>query len=108
MFRVLKENGVRDFVKTVKHDHFVDEQLSSIKARVLLLWGNEDRFLSAEIPPGLASGIENCEAYYVERCAHILCIEAPVNVFEAMNRLLGLEAQPDNAFARWMLRQPNA
>lgn len=104
VFRVLKDDGVRDFVKTVRSEHFVDEQLSSISARVLLLWGNADRFLSSEIPVALAAGIPNCTTYIIDNCAHILCMEAPVNVYELMGRLLGIESQPDNVFARWILR----
>lgn len=102
VFRLLKEDAVRDFIKTVEADDFVDHLLPKIAARTLLLWGREDRFLSSETPLAIARAIPACEAYYVERCAHILCLEAPLNVYRGLDRFLGLASQPDSPFTRWV------
>lgn len=98
LYRVLRDDAVRDFVKTVHTPDFVDELLGDIKARTLLLWGREDRLISEGAPVTLASGIPSCEAFYVERCAHILCLEAPLNVYDSLCRFLALEGTPENRF----------
>jgi pimeloyl-ACP methyl ester carboxylesterase len=97
LFRLLRDDAVRDFIKIVGGDDFVDDELSRVAVRTLLLWGHEDRLLSDEAPRLLASRIPHVEAWYVERCAHVLCLEAPLNVYDSLSRFLGLGGKPDNA-----------
>lgn len=104
LFRLLKDDAVRDFIKTIHSDDFVDEKLARIQAPVLLLWGHEDRLLSDEAPRELASRIPNVEAWFVERCAHILCLEAPINVYDSLLSFLHLDARPENFFTAAMRR----
>lgn len=104
LYRLLKADAVRDFIKEVGAGDFVDERLSQITCKTLLLWGREDRLLSSRIPERLAAGIPQIEAYWVERCAHILCLEAPANVYQSLNAFLGLEHRPDSSFARFVMR----
>jgi len=98
LFRLLRDDAVRDFIKTIHTSDFIDESLGSIKAPTLLLWGHEDRLLSDQAPRFLASHIPGAEAWFVERCAHILCLEAPLNVYDSMVRFLGLESRPESRF----------
>ncbi|NBX17095.1 MAG: alpha/beta hydrolase [Proteobacteria bacterium] len=98
VYRVLKEDGVRDFVKTVHQHDFLDKDLSRIQCKTLLMWGMQDKLLSPEIPLQLVSAIPNCQGYWVRDAAHILCLEAPVNVFDCLVRFLDLERFEDNNF----------
>ncbi|MEY2986766.1 MAG: hypothetical protein RJB13_287 [Pseudomonadota bacterium] len=98
LYRVLKSDGVRDFIKTVKSPDFVDEQLVRIQCPTLLMWGVQDKLLSTETPLAIIKAVPNCHAYWVREAAHILCLEAPVNVYECLVRFLKLEHIEDNTF----------
>jgi pimeloyl-ACP methyl ester carboxylesterase len=98
VYRVLKEDGVRDFVKTVHQHDFLDKDLAKIRCKTLLMWGMQDKLLSPEIPLQLVNSIPNCQGYWVRDAAHILCLEAPVNVFDCLVRFLDLERFEDNNF----------
>jgi pimeloyl-ACP methyl ester carboxylesterase len=98
LYRVLKDDSVRDFVKTVEAQDFVDKDLSKIRCPVLLMWGMQDKLLSPETPVAIVRQIPQCQGYWVRDAAHILCLEAPVNVFDSLVRFLDLEAIEDNNF----------
>lgn len=98
VYRVLKDDGVRDFVKTVGTEDFLDKDLRKIRCPTLLMWGMEDKLLSPEIPLMLTKSIPHCQGYWVRDAAHILCLEAPVNVFDSLVRFLDLEKIEDNNF----------
>jgi pimeloyl-ACP methyl ester carboxylesterase len=98
VYRVLKEEGVRDFVKTVDQQDFLDKEVSRIRCKTLLMWGMQDKLLSPEIPLQLVNTLPNCQAFWVRDAAHILCLEAPVNVFDCLVRFLDLERFEDNNF----------
>lgn len=100
MFRVLKNDGVEGFVRSITHEHLLDSLLHEISTPVLLMWGMEDRFLSPQTPEMLARNIRNIEAVYVEKCAHILCLEAPLNVYYELLRFWKIEESKDNLALR--------
>jgi pimeloyl-ACP methyl ester carboxylesterase len=98
VYRVLKDDGVRDFVKTVGPEDFLDKDLGKIKCPTLLMWGMQDKLLSPESPVAIVKAIPQCQGYWVRDAAHILCLEAPVNVFDCIVRFLDLERIEDNNF----------
>jgi abhydrolase domain-containing protein 6 len=98
LYRVLKSESVRDFVKTIKTKDFVDDQIDRIQCPVQLLWGVEDKLLSTETPLAIVKALPNCQAYWVREAAHILCLEAPVNVYECLVRFLQVDHIEDNNF----------
>lgn len=98
VYRVLKDDGVRDFVKTVESHDFLDKDLTKIKCPTLLMWGMQDKLLSPESPVALTKAIAHCQGYWVRDAAHILCLEAPVNVFDCLVRFLDLDKIEDNNF----------
>lgn len=98
LYRVLKSESVRDFVKTIRTKDFVDDQIHRIQCPVQLLWGVEDRLLSTETPLAIIKALPDCQAYWVREAAHILCLEAPVNVYECLVRFLKIEHIEDNKF----------
>lgn len=104
VYRVLKDESVRDFVKTVATEDFLDKDLEKITCPTLLMWGLEDKLLSPETPISIVKAIPHCQGYWVRNAAHILCLEAPVNVFECLVRFLDLERIEDNNFV-FLVRQ---
>lgn len=104
VYRVLKDESVRDFVKTVESSDFLDKDLRKINCPTLLMWGMQDKLLSPESPLALVKSIPNCQGYWVRDAAHILCLEAPLNVFECLVRFLDLEKIEDNNFVSLMRR----
>lgn len=95
MFKVLKNDAVAEFVKAVSKDDLLDTHLEHISTPVLLMWGKEDRLLSTKAPFVLAEKLKNVEAYFVENCGHILCLEAPRNVFESLMTYWNREPKRD-------------
>jgi abhydrolase domain-containing protein 6 len=104
LYRLLKQDSVRNFLKTIHSPDFVDKELSEIQCPTLVLWGHEDRLLSEEIALDFTHKIQNCSGFFVERCAHILCLEAPLNVYNHINQVLGTLGQPHNSFARLLMK----
>lgn len=98
LYRVLKSESVRDFVKTIHTSDFVDEQIHRIQCPTLLMWGVQDKLLSTETPLAITKAVPKCQAYWVREAAHILCLEAPVNVYECLVRFLELGHIEDNKF----------
>lgn len=98
VYRVLKDESVRDFVKTVHTDDFLDKDLSQIRCPTLLMWGMQDKLLSPETPVAIVKALNQCQGYWVRDAAHILCLEAPVNVFDCLVRFLDLDRIEDNNF----------
>jgi abhydrolase domain-containing protein 6 len=99
LFRLLRDDAVRDFIKTIHTADFIDEDLPKIEVPSLLLWGHEDRLLSDESPRYIAAHLKGVEAWFVERCAHILCLEAPLNVYDSIVGFMNLQKQPENHVA---------
>jgi pimeloyl-ACP methyl ester carboxylesterase len=104
LYRILKHESVRNLVKSVRTEDFVDSSVARITCPVLVLWGREDKLLSARIPQYLAHNLSNCEARWVENCAHILCMEAPSNVFLDCCRFWKLDSTPDSWMAKVILK----
>lgn len=91
LFRLLKDHAVRDFMKTIRPSDFMEPYLSQIKCPVLLLWGDRDSFLSQQAPHFFVRHLPDVQGFYVEDCAHILCLEAPYNCLEHMDEFFALD-----------------
>ncbi|WP_186645702.1 alpha/beta fold hydrolase [Fluviispira vulneris] len=103
LFRNLKSDHVKDLLKLSKPEHFMDSFLGKIKCPVLLLWGREDQLLSNQIPIVLTKRINNIQSIWVEKCAHVLSLEAPVNCYLEINKFLNLSGIKDNKFTKALL-----
>lgn len=104
VYRVLKDDSVRDFIKTVSSNDFLDKDLHRIKCPTLLMWGMQDKLLSAETPTAIVNAIPQCQGYWVRDAAHILCLEAPLNVYDCLVRFLDLQHFEDNNFVSLVRR----
>jgi pimeloyl-ACP methyl ester carboxylesterase len=96
LYRLLKNDAVRNFVKLLNTEDFVDGKLGKIKAPCQVLWGKEDRLISEKTPYTLLNEIPNCTAFHVEKCAHVLCLEAPLNVYDALLNFYGITEKSEN------------
>lgn len=101
LFRILKDPSVRDFLKTVTPNDFVDHQLGKLTCPTHLLWGDRDSFISQKSPHYFCRNIPNIQGYFVQDCAHILCLEAPINVLKNLDCFfeLGLDWRRGEAAA---------
>jgi pimeloyl-ACP methyl ester carboxylesterase len=90
LFRLLKDHAVRDFLKTIRPSDFMEPYLSQITCPVMVLWGDRDTFLSQQTPHFILKHVPGARGFYVENCAHILCLEAPLNCLEHMNLFFDL------------------
>ena len=100
MYRLLKDDAVRNFIKLLQAEDFIDGKLTSIKAPCLLLWGKEDRLISEKTPYTLVNEIPNCTAFHVEKCAHVLCLEAPLNVYDALLSFYNITDRTENKLTK--------
>ena len=103
LFRNLKDDRIKDFLKLTTENHFMDDNLKNIQCPVLLLWGKEDKLLSHKIPIVLANNIKNISAKWVEGCAHVLSLEAPATCFHEINQFLNLKTIKNNPFTQSVL-----
>ncbi|APJ04398.1 alpha/beta fold hydrolase [Silvanigrella aquatica] len=103
LFRNLKDERVKDLLKTTQEKYFIDSNLKKIRCPVLLLWGKEDKLLSRQIAINLNKNINNITAKWVEGCAHVLCLEAPATCFHEINKFLNLTGIKNNSFTQTVL-----
>jgi pimeloyl-ACP methyl ester carboxylesterase len=84
LVETLQTVEVRDFLRSVREEDCVEEALPQVHAPCLLLWGEEDRLLSADIPHLVASHVPSAEVYRVARRSHLLPLESPALVAGAL------------------------
>ena len=89
LYRNLRSEAVRSFVKAVQEDDFLDDKLDRIKQSTLLLWGERDRFLSPQMPGAFLAGLPAAKGYGVHGCGHIPCLESPITIARAMADFYG-------------------
>lgn len=65
-----------------------DATLVEIKTPVDLVWGASDRYLGAEYPQRLVSGLPNARLTLLETCGHLPQAECPVPFLEALTTVL--------------------
>jgi len=84
LFRTLRTPQVLAMLASIEELDFLDQNVHKISLPTLLLWGEKDGFLSHETPVFLNRIIPNITSLLVHNCAHILCLEAPINVYNHM------------------------
>ena len=81
----------------------IDDLVSKIECPVLLIWGNDDQFLTPQMPRILMKKIKNIQGKQIENCAHGPQLEAPAACFQEINHFLNLFCIEDNKFTKiWM------
>jgi hypothetical protein len=82
----------------------MEPSLGQIRCPVRLLWGDRDSFLSQQAPHYFIRHIRQIEGYYIEDCAHVLCLEAPYNVLQHMNAFFDLGIAFDSQLVKLLRR----
>jgi pimeloyl-ACP methyl ester carboxylesterase len=96
LFQILSGPEVKRFLRSVVKGDFLDEFPLKLKAPTLLLWGKNDGLLPYSSPQVISDISESTQAFYVEGCGHILCVESPVTLAKEINRFLGLNPKLDS------------
>jgi pimeloyl-ACP methyl ester carboxylesterase len=93
--------GVREYIGSVREQDYVDDLLRSIQCRTMLLWGKDDQLLPIAIVWHLIAEIEHMEAYWIEHCSHVPILEAPGTVYKLLADYWGLK--PASQRRLWQL-----
>ncbi|MBX9703925.1 MAG: alpha/beta hydrolase [Silvanigrellaceae bacterium] len=102
LYRGLKNQSIKNFIRTIVADDFVDKKLSNIKAPVLLLWGENDNLLDSDCAQVIVNNINDIQGKWVHECAHVLCIEAPFTCYLEINEFLNLSLIEENSFVKFV------
>jgi pimeloyl-ACP methyl ester carboxylesterase len=85
----LSSQGVRDLIGSISEKDFVDDVVRQVSCPTLLLWGEQDRFLPVETAWHIVSSLDTVDAFFVRGGSHLLCVEAPYQVYTSLRRFLG-------------------
>jgi pimeloyl-ACP methyl ester carboxylesterase len=85
----LASQGVRDLIGSISEKDFCDDVVRQLACPTLLLWGDNDRFLPVETAWHIVSELDTVDAFFVKGGSHLLCVEAPYQVYTSLRRFLG-------------------
>jgi abhydrolase domain-containing protein 6 len=77
-----KSSNERIFQQISSEKVALEPDLPKIKARTLVLWGDQDRVLDVSCVQKLKQGIPNCTAVIMRNCGHLPMIERPQEAAE--------------------------
>jgi len=86
----LRGRKVFDLVQTIRREEFVNERLRDLPLDTSVIWGQEDRLLSAETLSILRREIPTARVIMIPRCGHVPQLECPGRTLDALR--LALEA----------------
>lgn len=101
LYAMFTNQGVREYIGSVRDQDYVDDLLRRIQCRTMLLWGKDDQFLPVAIVWHLIAEIEHLEAYWLEQCSHVPILEAPHIVYKLLADYWGLK--PASQRGLWYL-----
>jgi pimeloyl-ACP methyl ester carboxylesterase len=85
----LSSQGVRDLIGSISEKDFVDDVVRELSCPTLLLWGEQDKFLPVETVWHIVAALDTVDAFFVRGGSHLLCVEAPYQVYTSLRRFLG-------------------
>ena len=88
ILRDLSRRRIGDFARSIKREDFLSAELGSLRIPIALLWGMEDRLLSADTISMLQQWIPNLFVSRIEKCGHIPQLEAPERCARAISERL--------------------
>jgi pimeloyl-ACP methyl ester carboxylesterase len=91
LYAMFSSQGVREYIGSVRDQDYVDDLLSLVQCRTMLLWGKDDQLLPVAIVWHLIAQIEHLEAYWLEQCSHVPILEAPHTVYQLLADYWGLQ-----------------
>ena len=77
-----KGSNKRIFKQILSETVALEPDLSKIKARTLVLWGDQDRVLDVSCVEILEKGLPNCTVVIMQDCGHLPMIERPQEAAE--------------------------
>jgi abhydrolase domain-containing protein 6 len=77
-----KASNQRIFKQISSENVALEPDLPKIKARALVLWGDQDRVLDVSCVQILKKGLPNCTAVIMQSCGHVPMIERPQEAAE--------------------------
>jgi abhydrolase domain-containing protein 6 len=84
----LRKRRVSDFVRSIRPEDFVNEDLGKLKMRVSIVWGKEDKLTTSRSLEVLEESISHAAVYRIERCGHVTQLERPNEFIGIVRRLL--------------------
>jgi pimeloyl-ACP methyl ester carboxylesterase len=84
----LRSRRVFDLVRTIRREEFVNERLHDLQCATSVLWGQEDRLLSATTVAVLRREIPTVQVIMIPRCGHVPQLECPGRTVEALRLVL--------------------
>ena len=89
----LRRRGVFDLVTTIRPEEFVNERLHLLSMPASIVWGTEDRLLSAETVAFFRREVPQARVVTIPRCGHVPQLECPAQTLDAL-RLALRDEQP--------------
>ena len=84
----LRNRRTFDLVQTIRREEFVNEHLRRLSCATSVLWGQEDRLLSAETVAVLRREIPAAQVIMIPRCGHVPQLECPCRTVDALRIVL--------------------
>lgn len=85
----LRSRRVFDLVRTIRREEFVNERLRDLRSETSVIWGQEDKLLSAETVAIVRREIPAARVIMIPRCGHVPQLECPGKTLDALRLVLG-------------------
>jgi abhydrolase domain-containing protein 6 len=93
VFNDLRERRVSGFVRTIRRQDFLNEQLKNLTMKVSIVWGKEDRLISTKSLEIARHALPHAHIYLIEQCGHVPQLERPKEFNALINEILNDETE---------------
>jgi pimeloyl-ACP methyl ester carboxylesterase len=87
----LIKRRVPDLVQSVHREDFLDDELKKLTMPVHLMWGREDRLLSAGSVREIERLVKQLSVDYIEGCGHVPQLERPEELLKIFEKVMARE-----------------
>lgn len=84
----LLRRNVSSLVQTIKEGEFMNSALSQLTMPVHVVWGDEDRLISAECVRIITQTLPDTTVEHIERCGHVPQLEKPKELKHILLKIL--------------------
>jgi pimeloyl-ACP methyl ester carboxylesterase len=93
VFNDLRDRRVSEFVRTIRREDFLNEQLKDLTMKVSIVWGKEDKLISTKSLEIARRAVPQAQIHLIEQCGHVPQLERPKEFNALINKILNGETE---------------
>ncbi len=89
----LRKRFVSEFVRSIRPEDFINEDLSALTMNVNIVWGKQDRLITLKSVEIMRRAIPGAQISLIEKCGHVPQLERPREFVNIIRNLLREESE---------------